>query len=107
MQTGAELLSWDSVTARLLQEYDEKQWNRSSEGPSGSSHVHALYSASHGSGFRSNINNRNPIKGACHFCGEHGHFIRNCPKKIVEIPTFIGTRVQTKEIMGLPTMLKH
>lgn len=44
IQTAAKTLTWESVTARLLQEYDEKQWNNSSDGSKSLMQGHAMSS---------------------------------------------------------------
>ena len=81
LQTTEGVLTWESVTARLLQEYDENQWNRGNASNAGSVNGVALYTfvphrPQNGGGARKPY-----AKGKCHFCGQYGHFIRDCHKR--------------------------
>lgn len=82
LQTTSGGLTWENVTARLLQEYEEKQWNKSREvTPAASKTGHALSSFTRRGSKPWNYSKKGVMeKRICHFCGEIGHFIRKYPR---------------------------
>ena len=79
---GGENLNWEDVTARLLQEYEEKQFSHQSDsGMASPKTSHALTTVTTAGRGRSKPHYKAFGKRTCHCCGEVGHFIRNCPQR--------------------------
>ena len=87
IQSQGDAVGWDTVTARLLQEYDEKLWASETPKPSKIKQdpAAALIANGRGSGngkskkrsnFRHKLENRR-----CYNCNEMGHIARYCPKR--------------------------
>ena len=76
MQNAGQDLYWENVTARLLQEFDEKQWNNELNTRSGSQITnHALVVS------RPYAKKRFVEKRQRYKCGEKGHLMKKCPRK--------------------------
>lgn len=80
LQTMGGDLTWETVTSRLLQEFEEKTWlqpgkqNRWRTG-------HALQVGKGNPRFNRNGRATNKTRFRCFECNEPGHYARNCPQR--------------------------
>lgn len=88
LQTVRESLSWETVTARLLQAFGENVWQTGNgmrrshpDGPSGGP-AQALTVIGHTKRrFQRKRNTSSPEKRRCYECRQIGHHARNCPQQ--------------------------
>lgn len=86
LQSAGQNLSWESVTARLLQEYEEQQWNHNSPSVASNSKAGervlvAARTKHRGSGYQKRHMQETRV---CYNCNERGHLSRNCTQRVKE-----------------------
>ena len=80
LESRADTLSWDFVTSRLLHEESKKKELENNSGVQNATNGNAFYTRGK-NGKRAQMSNS---RGACHYCGESGHWIKECPKRMKE-----------------------
>uniref|UniRef100_A0AAV1UYL3 Uncharacterized protein n=1 Tax=Peronospora matthiolae TaxID=2874970 RepID=A0AAV1UYL3_9STRA len=80
LESRADTLTWELVTSRLL--HEDMKRKEQGGGVDGSAQGQAFMTSNHSKRKRGR-----PVQkaSACHYCGEHGHWIAKCPVRIREI----------------------
>ena len=80
LESRADSLSWEFVTSRLLHE----DLKRKEQGVEESANGQGQVFVTHDTGRRTGRQAQAKTSSACHYCGEHGHWIAKCPTRIRE-----------------------
>ena len=83
LESRADSLSWELVTSRLL--HEDMKRKEQGGGIDGAAHGQGQAFVSSDRGNRKGVR-QVPVKtsSACHYCGEHGHWIAKCPVRLRE-----------------------
>jgi len=80
LESRSDTLTWELVTSRLLHE----DMKRKEQGGGVDGATHSQGQAFMISGNAKSKGRQAPKTSACHYCGEHGHWIAKCPVRIRE-----------------------
>ena len=80
LESRADSLSWEFVTSRLMHE----DLKRKEKGVEGAASGQGQAFVTQDTGRRAGRQAPAKTSSACHYCGEHGHWIAKCPARIRE-----------------------
>lgn len=82
LESRSDTLTWELVTSRLL--HEEMKRKEQGGGVDGAAHGQGQAFMSSDNGRRKGRQAAAKASSACHYCGEHGHWIAKCPVRIRE-----------------------